>query len=366
MPVTKDVAAWGMRMLLGVEPPNDELVDFHRQGYETLEALRTSFLRTPEARSLYEAANIDRIVAIRAIEKGQRYQIPPFLLRRPSLPDVPWEFREPDLVNPTSQLCTAEQMTSETYRSLCGPLGLDPSLQARKCWEFVYIYAVLQKAGLLVPGMKGLGFGTGHEPLPSAFAAAGVAVLATDAPPDLMFSSNWAEAGQWTAGLEALWLPNLLPRERFFKRVTFQPIDMNAIPADVTGFDFCWSACCLEHLGSIRKGLDFIRNSLHTLRPGGVAVHTTEFNLLSETDTLELSDIVLFRKRDIETVIHELVQDGHKVEPLNTWPGATLVDEYIDVPPYGPAHLKLQIAAFTTTSFGLVVTKDGLSDAARR
>jgi len=31
------------------------------------------------------------------------------------------------------------------------------------------------------------------------------------------------------------------------------------LPADLTGFDFCWSICALEHLGTIAQGLDFIK-----------------------------------------------------------------------------------------------------------
>ena len=35
----------------------------------------------------------------------------------------------------------------------------------------------------------------------------------------------------------------------------------------------------IDRIGSIELGLQFIENSMATLRPGGVAVHTTEFNL---------------------------------------------------------------------------------------
>lgn len=351
MPVSHETVAWAMRLLLGVEPGGADQLAFHAEAYDSIQALRTSFMQTPEAAALFEHAAGSRT--------GRRYAISPFLLRRPGLPGVPWRFEEPSLAHPVSQLCTAEQMSGPGYDALLHRLGLDHAPQARKVWEFVYILAALETKGRLRPGQRGLGFGTGHEPLPSAFAAAGCQVLATDAPSDGAMSEAWAAAGQWTAGPEELWLSGLLPRADFDERVAFRPVDMNAIPAELENFDFCWSACCLEHLGSIRHGLDFIHNSLRTLRPGGVAVHTTEFNLGSNDGTVELPELCLFRKRDIEQVIHELTTAGHQVEPLNLWPGVLPVDEHVDLPPYAPVHLKLSILDHTTTSIGLLITKAG-------
>jgi hypothetical protein len=354
MAVSKETVAWALRMLIGFEATDDSVIEFHRQAYDTLEEIRTSFLRTPQARALFEAANSN---TPDQPKPKKLYNIPPFLLRRPPFSNVPWVFEEPTLSKTVSQLCTSEQMAAPEHREICGRLGLGPLDQKRKIWEFVYILAALEQRGKLQPGKRGLGFGTGHEPLPSAFANMGAHIVATDAPADLNFSDAWAQSNQWTNGLEELWIENLVPREAFFERVQFRPADMNAIPTELRDFDFCWSACCLEHLGSIRHGLDFIRNSLVTLKSGGVAVHTTEFNLQSNTDTIEWANLCLFRKRDIELVIHELVQDGHDVEPLNLWPGAMAVDEHIDLPPYSDPHLKLQIADYVTTSIGIIIRK---------
>lgn len=353
MPVSDETVTWAFRLLLGMDPSDQETIKFHSRQYETLEELRASFMRTPQAQALFTSAN-DTPQKRRA-----SYCIPPFVLRRPERPTVPWLFAEPSLSKPVSQLCTSEQMEGADYEKLCARLGLSHTVAHRKYWEFAYILAALQKKGMLVPGKRGLGFGTGREPLPSVFANAGVQVTATDAPADLDFSGAWAQTAQWTKGLEDLWKTELVSKEVFFVRVKYRPADMNAIPADLRSYDFCWSACCLEHLGSIRRGLDFIRNSLVTLRPGGVAVHTTEFNLQSEHETLEHPALCLLRKGDIEQVIHELVQDGHQVEPLNLWPGARPVDEHIDLPPFSLPHLKLELEGFLTTSIGLIVTKRG-------
>ena len=46
--------------------------------------------------------------------------------------------------------------------------------------------------------------------------------------------------------------------------------------------------------------MDFVINSMRVLKPGGVAVHTTEFNLSSNDDTIEARDLCVYRRRDIE------------------------------------------------------------------
>ena len=46
-----------------------------------------------------------------------------------------------------------------------------------------------------------------------------------------------------------------------------------AIDTDCHGqFDFVWSACAFEHLGSILNGLEFVVNSVKCLKPGGVVL----------------------------------------------------------------------------------------------
>ena len=82
-------------------------------------------------------------------------------------------------------------------------------------------------------------------------------------------------------------------------------------------FDFCWSCCALEHLGSLSAGLRFIERSLDTLRPGGWAVHTTEFNLFSDAATVERGATVLYRQRDLKWLVEHLQRQGHQSAPLD-------------------------------------------------
>jgi hypothetical protein len=236
-------------------------------------------------------------------------------------------------------------------------MGANPSHLHRKIWEFTWISAVLRKSGLLRKGNKGLGFGVGQEPLPVFFARHGIEILATDAPNAAIEGHGWETTGQHASSLEPLRRPQLLDDNLFDKLVSFRPADMNNISGDLKGFDFCWSACCFEHLGSIEHGLTFVEQSLKTLRPGGLAIHTTEFNLSSNDATFEHPSLCLFRKRDIEALYDRLISAGHKPWPLNFHPGTGPADAYIDLPPYGLPHLKLEVASYATTSIGLVIQK---------
>ncbi len=255
----------------------------------------------------------------------------------------------------SSQLCTASQMSNDTYKYWCSSMKELPKFH-RKQWEFVFILQALDERGMLHPGKKGLGFGTGKEPLPAIMAASGVEVLATD------LDSNNQKAQLWTGSqhsskVEQLNTRGICPQETFLELVKHQPLDMNNIPEDLKNFDFTWSSCAFEHLGSIENGLKFVENSLKTLKPGGVAVHTTEYNISSNEDTIDNQDTVLFRKQDIEKLVSRLRSLGYEIS-VNYNPGSGKLDQHIDTPPYSnDNHLKLAIGEYTTTSIGLIIHK---------
>jgi hypothetical protein len=257
-----------------------------------------------------------------------------------------------------SALCKQADFALDSYRYWSSALRLPTTLH-RKHWEFFYICQALYERALLDKGRTGLGFGVGREPLPALFAARGCTIKATDQAPDDATTAGWQQTGQHADGLTALEKPDICAPETFRERVSFEAVDMNEIPAHLRGrFDFCWSACCLEHLGSLEHGLRFIENSLDTLKIGGVALHTTEFNLSSETDTFESRDLSIYRRCDIESLIARLEQAGHLVEPLDFSRGATFVDGYVDLPPYrSEPHLRLRIGEYDCTSIGLIITR---------
>jgi len=67
----------------------------------------------------------------------------------------------------------------------------------------------------------------------------------------------------------------ICPANIFKKNVEYRSVDMNDIPSDLKNYDFTWSACAFEHLGSIDSGLEFVCNQMKTLKNGGWAIHTS-------------------------------------------------------------------------------------------
>lgn len=228
----------------------------------------------------------------------------------------------------------------------------------RKLWEFVFICQALDERGLLREGSRGLGFGVGTEPLAALFAARGCQITATDMSPDQIEAAGWAETQQHAAGKANLRHSYLCDDALFERNVDFRVCDMNHVPDDLTGFDFCWSSCALEHLGSLEKGLQFIERSIECLKPGGWAIHTTEYNFGSNDETLDHMGTVLYRRRDFEALQARLAAKGHTLAPLDFDIGSGPADTYLDVPPYRQEPcLKIALMGHATTSFGLIVQR---------
>lgn len=261
----------------------------------------------------------------------------------------------PSLAAPVSQLCTASQFDEADYKRLCDLFQVQPTLK-RKQWEFIYILRALEVGGAIAPGQRGLGFGVGKEKMPSLLAAAGCRIMATDLPMTEA-DNHWAGGPQHAATLDALCWLHLIDRAAFEERVEFRPVNMKAIPDDLQGYDFCWSACALEHLGGLEEGFDFIRNSIRCLKPGGLAVHTTEFNLGSAEKTLTSGGTVVYREKDILRFAEEMRAEGHEIE-VNLAPGDTPTDLMIDRFRDSDIHLRLYVMhQVPATSIGLTVRK---------
>jgi hypothetical protein len=101
--------------------------------------------------------------------------------------------------------------------------------------------------------------------------------------------------------------------------------------------------------------MDIIINSTTCLRPGGIAIHTTELNMSSDDETFESPGLAIYRKRDLHHSASELTQFGCDVLPVNFYSGEQREDVYVDLPPYKQEiHLKLRVKKFAATSFGLI------------
>jgi len=268
----------------------------------------------------------------------------------------------PTLENPVSQICTSNQLVSTEYFFWMKQMKKIPRMH-RKEWEWAYIAEVFARENKLINGSFGLGFGCGLEPLPVLFAKFGSSVTITDMDEMVAKDHGWVDTSQHTKSLVSMHQENPdlgISLDEFMLKAAYRSVDMNKLPNDLGKYDYLWSSCAFEHLGSLKHGLDFVINSCAFLKPGGVAVHTTEFNLTSNEETLESEHLSLYRKCDLESLKNRLDSIGVDMDRLNLENGSEYPDLYVDLPPFKQdTHLRLAIGKFAATSIGLILRKRG-------
>jgi hypothetical protein len=274
---------------------------------------------------------------------------------RPLLNTPPLRVRlvadKPSFDHPISQLVSAEQILSPRFVQWCRLFGWKLGLN-RKLWEYLYILNAMDQLVGLHPGTRVLGFGVGRERIVPLLASLGCDVVATDY---LGQHELWPRAAQ---NLEDLFDSLFCDAETFHSRVSFQNVDMNRIPPNLREFDCLWSCGSLEHIGGLQNGLDFIEAAMECLRPGGAAIHTTEFNLVSDEITYETPSMSFYRRRDIIALAERLLEKGHQIV-LNFTRGDTLADLHVDQDPARNIALSLTVQAdiYIITSIGLIIQK---------
>ena len=253
--------------------------------------------------------------------------------------------------------CTQAQLQSEPFRAWAVQMREDPEHVHRKLWEYCYITQALYERDMLAPGRRGLGFAVGTEPLPALFASLGCEILATDLDTEEARAKGWVETAQHAASVDILNERGICDPQQFREKVSFRFVDMRKLPDDLGTFDFIWSSCSLEHLGTLKAGEKFIYESLKYLKPGGVSVHTTEYNVRSNFFTVTKGPSVIYRKRDLQRIAKNVRKQGCKID-LDFTEGKLPYDQIVDKPPYtGEVHLKLLLENYVATSFGLIITR---------
>jgi len=267
----------------------------------------------------------------------------------------------------TSKVCCYADFFSDWYIRWAEALRLETAIRDtdpekrdthRKLWEWCAIAEALRERGMLQAGRTGVGFAVGTEPLASAFAAEDVSILGTDLGTD---QAGWTSTNQYAASLEALYYEPVISREKFAANVRFQPADMNNV-AVLAGqsFDFVWSSCSFEHLGSLEAGLRFVLDAMRLVKSGGIAVHTTEYNVSSNDDTMTSGPSVIYRRRDIEDLSYALRSVGCALERPEFDAGTHRHDIEFDFPPYfhnNRKHIKLLLGPYVSTSILLIIKK---------
>ncbi|WP_165070749.1 hypothetical protein [Desulfovibrio sp. ZJ200] len=280
----------------------------------------------------------------------------------------------PGIYHLNSKVSTQEDIESDWSRYWIRELGKDFNFH-RKNWEQSYVLQVLFEHGMLQEGKKGLGLGCGREPLPSYLIKRGCEITAGDKPGEDN-NGDWVKGGQYTESLSDLFYEHLVDITTFKSKLELRYVDLTQIPPELFGlYDFCWSVCVIEHIGSIQAGLDFLKNSLNLLKPGGISVHTTEFNFLDTPQTIDNCGSVLFKKEHIEYLVEEIGKLGGEVIGADFSYGNKIFDLYIDnppyfhqeieginikYPPYSVPHIKLLIDGFPATCFGVIIKKKAI------
>jgi 2-polyprenyl-3-methyl-5-hydroxy-6-metoxy-1,4-benzoquinol methylase len=267
-----------------------------------------------------------------------------------------------------SKASTQFDLESDWSRHWSSELKI-PHVFHRKIWELAFVLQAVWQTGNMAAGKRGLGFGCGEEPLPSYLASKGCRITVTDLEPDDQRAAGWAQSNE-LATLEKAYLGEFIEKGKFEQLVDFRHVDMTNIPDDLRDYDFCWSICAFEHLGSIEKGIQFIENAVDVLKPGGFSIHTTEFNFM-HADTIDNWTTVLFQQSHFKEMERRLAEKGCQIAPLNFDVGDKPLDKFIDVAPYshdwdfaqasiwrsGANHIKLTADGIPVTCFGLIAYK---------
>jgi hypothetical protein len=244
-----------------------------------------------------------------------------------------------------SQICRAEDFDTEWFKMRKAELGEPYSNwgMIRKLWEFCIIAQIIKEEGDRVYNVGfdtsthyALGFGCGTDPI-----------------------ARWIRHYQNYKDVIASDI------EVHFNQLQ---IDMRDIPKEYRDerYHLIWSSCALEHIGGRKAGIDFIFNSLECLKPGGLAVHTTEFNFDpiigkdKKYQTIDAKDLCLYLEDDLLDLEARLKKEGHHLWPLDLKQGNRSEDKYIDPEPYYSTgiHINLYVNKHhPTTSVLLVIRK---------
>ncbi len=147
----------------------------------------------------------------------------------------------------------------------------------RKQWEFALIFRSLRRLGTVHPRSRGLSLGSGRERLLFTLVNHIESLVATD-----LYNPKtvWDTA---RAVDPELFVKTDPPFEAPLDRLLIKQMDMREIDFPDQSFDFCYSACAVEHIGGYQDFLTHLNEVFRVLKPGGYYVFTTEFHYGEET-----------------------------------------------------------------------------------
>lgn len=177
---------------------------------------------------------------------------------------------DPDDV-PLNKVCRTADAANLLWRRGYDDLGFPatPSVFHRKIWEFNQTLYGLRKLRRLAPGASALGIGCGHEELMYFLANRICRVVATD-----LYEGSYL-GGESDA--DVLEHPaKYAPFKYRENHLEVQRMDGLALSFAAGAFDFVFCLSSIEHFGRLEDKLQAMREMHRVLKPGGVAVVTTE------------------------------------------------------------------------------------------
>lgn len=170
-----------------------------------------------------------------------------------------------------NKVCRLSDSANPLWRQGFADLGFPdaPARFHRKVWEFNQTLYGLRKLGRLTPGSVALGIGCGHEELMYFLANRIARVVATD-----LYEGSYLGGESDADVLEhpAKYAPFNFREDHLEVR------RMNGLALDAAdgSFDFAFCLSSIEHFGTVRDKRQAFREMFRVLKPGGVAVVTTE------------------------------------------------------------------------------------------
>lgn len=173
---------------------------------------------------------------------------------------------------PLSKICDAADWFEPDFNRIIREELEELPRFHRKQWEFAMIYYILEKQGLLSEDKIGLSVGGGYERVLYSIARKIKHLTVTDI---YEMGTTWDTAR--TDSPEEL-IKQRMPFSVDLKKLCVMNMDMRDLKFDDKSFDFCYSSCSIEHIGTYEDFVKHLDEVWRVLKESGIYVFTTEFH----------------------------------------------------------------------------------------
>ncbi|GMR25066.1 MAG: hypothetical protein BMS9Abin39_0342 [Ignavibacteria bacterium] len=176
-----------------------------------------------------------------------------------------------------SKICDAADWFDTELNSIILNELKEPPRFHRKQWEFAMIFLALKKLGCLNDNMTGLSLGGGNERVLYSIAQHINKLTVTDLYDE---ETTWdcAKTNDPDEYIKAS-----KPFDVDDSKIKALRMDMRYLHFEDNTFDFCYSSCAFEHIGTFDDFVQHLDEVYRVLKENGVYVFTTELQIGSNT-----------------------------------------------------------------------------------